>query len=211
MFKKITHVLSIVLLVILSLIVVYSLASRIMGQTPSIFGYFFFRVTSDSMEPTLQVGDVLLVHSADAEDIHKDDIVTYKSKEGSMYGRDVTHRVVSDPVIKEGKYYYQTRGDAPGAPLDKAITYDQIEGKLVRKLVLIGKVYSFFCTPTGIFIFIGIIVLLFGSEMVSLFFTSKKFDATDDLLFETIEKDNSEKSKSAAEKSEKNDPSNKSE
>ena len=101
MFRKIIHAVSVVFFVVLILVVLYSLASRVMGETPSIFGYYFFHVSSDSMEPTLKVGDVLLVHSVDAEDIHKDDIITYKSKEGSTYGREVTHRVVSDPVISD--------------------------------------------------------------------------------------------------------------
>jgi signal peptidase I len=175
-FKKILNVLTTVLLVVLVLAVLFFFISRIMGETPSLFGNYIFRVSSDSMEPTLMVGDVILVQSADAEDIEKGDIVTYKSQSGSMYGREVTHRVVTEPEIKNGTYYYQTQGDAAGAPLDKKITYDQIQGKYVRKLALIGKFFNFISKPIGVIIFIGVIILLFGYELISLIVSNKAID-----------------------------------
>ena len=179
MFKKIINVISIVVLILIVGFVIFTLASRIMGETPSVFGYYIFRVSSDSMEPTLMVGDVILVHKADPEDIQKNDIITYQSKDGSMYGRDVTHRVVADPVLKNDTYYFQTQGDAQGAPLDKVITYNQIKGKYVRKLTLISKFYGLISTPIGVAVFIGIIVLLFGYELVSLILSYKKIDEAD--------------------------------
>ena len=179
MFKKIINAISVIFLVFLVIFVLFTLVSRIRGETPSVFGNYIFRVSSDSMEPTLMVGDVILVQSADADDIQKGDIITYKSKGGSMYGREVTHRVVTEPVIKHDTYYYQTQGDAVGAPLDKAITYDQVKGKYVRKLTLISKFYGLISTPIGVAVFIGIIVLLFGYELVSLILSYKKIDEAD--------------------------------
>ncbi len=195
MVKKIINGISIAILVFLVIIVLFSFASRIMGNAPSVFGYYIFSVSSDSMEPTLMTGDVILVHSVNAEEIKKDDIITYKSKDGSMYGREVTHRVVIDPEIKNGTYYYQTQGDSKGAPLDKKITYDQVEGKYVAKLALIGKFYSFIRTPLGIVVLLGFILLLFGYEIISLFISDKKFDEADELLFTNNEKDNNGKGK----------------
>ena len=179
MLKKIINVISVVFLVLIVCFVLFTFVSRIMGNTPSVFGYYIFRVSSDSMEPTLMVGDVILVHEADPEDIQKNDIITYKSKDGSMYGRDVTHRVVAEPFEKNGTYYYQTQGDADGAPLDKPITYDQVEGKYVRTMTVIGKVYGFISTPVGICVFIGFIVLLFGYELISLLVSYRKIDELD--------------------------------
>lgn len=169
----------------LILVVTFLFMTRIMGQTPSLFGFYIFRVSSDSMEPTFVVGDVILVKSAEPEDIHKDDIITYKSRDGSMRGRDVTHRVVTDPVIKEDIYYYQTQGDAVGAPLDKVITYEQVEGKFLCKLSWLGKVHEFLITPKGVITLIVIIILLFGSEQIYLLLTYKyhpdeEFDDEDD-------------------------------
>ena len=200
MFKKILNVLTTVLLVVLVLAVLFFFISRIMGETPSLFGNYIFRVSSDSMEPTLMVGDVILVQSADAEDIEKGDIVTYKSQSGSMYGREVTHRVVTEPEIKNGTYYYQTQGDAAGAPLDKKITYDQIQGKYVRKLTLIGKFFNFISKPIGVIIFIGVIILLFGYELISLIVSNKAIDEIGE-----------DKKKKRSKKSDDQDPDKKSE
>ena len=189
------NVLSIVLLVLIVIFVVFTLISRVMGETPSVFGYYIFRVSSDSMEPTLMVGDVILVKAADAEEVQKDDIITYQSKDGSMYGREVTHRVVSGPVEKNGTYYYQTQGDADGAPLDMAITYDQIEGKYVRKLPLISKFYGFISSPTGVVVFIGIIVLLFGYELISLLVSYKKIDENENNVLYAMNEDKNKKNR----------------
>lgn len=195
MFKKIVNVLSVIVLVFLVVFVLFTLASRIMGNTPSVFGYYVFRVSSDSMEPTLSIGDVILVHSVDAEDIAKEDIITYKSKDGSMYGRDVTHRVVTDPVAKNGTYYFQTQGDANGAPLDKAITYDQVEGKYVRKLTVVGKIYGFLSTPVGVCVFIGVIVLLFGYELISMMVSFKKIDDVETEVYDDQDESKKDKKK----------------
>lgn len=200
MIKKVLHALSVVLIVLLVIFVFFTLFSRMMGETPSLFGNYIFRVSSDSMEPTLMVGDVILVQSADAEDIEKGDIVTYKSQSGSMYGREVTHRVVTEPEIKNGTYYYQTQGDAAGAPLDKKITYDQIQGKYVRKLTLIGKFFNFISKPIGVIIFIGVIILLFGYELISLIVSNKAIDEIGE-----------DKKKKRSKKSDDQDPDKKSE
>lgn len=192
MFKKIVNVISIVLLVLLAAFVTFTLASRIMGNTPSVFGYYFFRVSSNSMEPTLEIGDVVLVRSADVDDIQKGDIITYKSKDGSMRGHEVTHRVVDGPYYKDGLYYFQTKGDAVGAPLDKVITYDQVVGKYVRTLGLISKFFGFISTPTGVIVFIGVIVLIFGYEIVSMVISYRRIGKKMD---EELERENSDNTK----------------
>lgn len=188
MIKKIINVISVVITVFLVAFVFFTIMSRIMGETPSVFGYYIFRVSSDSMEPTLMVGDVILVQKTDAEDIKKDDIITYKSKDGSMYGREVTHRVISDPVIKNDIYYYQTQGDADGASLDKVITYDQVEGKYLCKLKVIGAVYGFLATPTGVIVLVSVIIVLFGYELIYMMVSNKKCDKLDEELFSKKDK-----------------------
>ncbi len=162
-------------------------ATRITGGTPSVFGYYIFRVSSESMEPTLSVGDLILVRKSPADDIKINDIITYKSEEAQTYGKEVTHRVVEEPEIKDNQYYYQTKGDAPKSSLDRLITYDQVRGKYIHKLVVLGKIYGFLSTPVGVVVMIGGILLLFGYELVALMMSNKKIDDADEALFASVE------------------------
>jgi signal peptidase len=180
MAKKIFNIISTVFLILLIILVAMMFFARFTGNSPSVFGYHFYRVATGSMEPTLMTGDVILVKEAPAESIAKDDIVTYKAKSGEMTGREVTHRVVAEPEIKDGVYWFQTQGDRSGAPLDPRITYDQIIGKFVTKLPILDKVYSFFLTPYGLIAVVAVIIVLFGFEMISLFSTYKNIDEIDE-------------------------------
>ena len=186
-------------------VVLYLFAARITGGTPSVFGYYVFRVSSDSMEPTLAVGDVILVKSTPAEDIHIDDIITFKSEESQTYGREVTHRVILEPENRDGTFYFQTKGDAPKASLDRVITYDQVRGKYIRKLIVIGKLYGFLSQPIGVVVLLGLILLLFGYELIALMVSNKKIEDSDEALFATLdEKLNRAEKETKIEKEEKN-------
>ncbi len=199
------NVLSGVVLFAVVAVVLYLFAARITGGTPSVFGYYVFRVSSDSMEPTLAVGDVILVKSTPAEDIHIDDIITFKSEESQTYGREVTHRVVLEPESRDGTFYLQTKGDAPKASLDRVITYDQVRGKYIRKLIVIGKLYGFLSQPIGVVVLLGLILLLFGYELVALMVSNKKIEESDEALFASLdEKLNRAEKETKIEKEEKN-------
>ena len=195
MFRKVINILSTILLILLILLVIFLFIMRITGNSPSIFGYHVFRVSSGSMEPVLVKGDVILVKTVPADEISKNDIITYKSREGQMEGEMITHRVVTEPKVVEGTYYFQTQGDAEGASLDPVVSYEQVEGKYVRKVPLIDKLYSFFLTPYGLITFIFIIILLFGYEMISLILTYRSIDIKDDDYYEPKPKKKSKKRK----------------
>lgn len=180
MAKKIVSIFFTVILVLLIAVVIVLFVVRASGNSPSIFGYHVFRVSSGSMVPTIMKDDVILVKDTPAEEIHKDDIVTYKAREGEMKGQMITHRVVAVPEVKDGTYYFQTRGDVKGAALDPIITYDQIEGKYISKIPLLDKIYSFFFTTHGLIIFIFVIIALFGYEIISMIISYRSLDLEDD-------------------------------
>ena len=164
-----------VVLVLLIVLLLFMFIARASGNSFSLFGFNFFRVQSGSMEPTLQIGDVIMVQKTSAKDIHKGDIVSYKADEGEMDGNIVTHRVITEPRSQGDGYILLTQGDANDLP-DPEITSDQLIGKYVTTLWLMGKLYSFFLTPVGLVTMIVVIIGLFGFEMSSLLVSYKALD-----------------------------------
>lgn len=200
MAKKVLNTLSTILLVVLFLLVVVMFLMRIMGKTPSVFGYQLYYVSSGSMEPTLNVGDAILIKKVPAKEISKGDIITFRSTNDVVRGHTITHRVVEEPEIKSGIYYYQTKGDVESATLDPLTSYNRVEGKFVTKLPVLGLMYSFFCKPYGLATFVIVIVGLFGFEMISLFTSYKTIDSIGD---EYIDFENEGQSKKKKKKSKK--------
>ena len=195
MFKKIMNVISTIVLIVLILVVIAVFISRMTGSTPSVFGYSVFRVQTDSMEPTLMVGDVILSKKVPAEEIAQGDIITYDCLTGPLAGQTITHRVATEPVERNGAYYYVTKGDKAGAMQDEEITYDQIEGKYLRTLPLLDKMYSFFLSPYGLITFVFVIIALFGYEMITLILSYKHINEFDEEYYAPKNKKKSRKRK----------------
>ena len=180
MVRKVINIITTVLLVLLILLVVFVFISRISGKAPSLFGYHVFRVQTDSMVPTLNVGDVILVRSTPAEDIENGDIITYMVLSGDLAGQTITHRVVEEPELRDGVYYFKTKGDREGSVVDNEVPYDMVVGRFVRTVPLIDRLYTFFLSQNGLITFIGIILVLFGYEMISLIVSYKSIEVHDD-------------------------------
>lgn len=195
MLKKIVNIISTVVLILLVLLVVFVFITRAVNQVPSIFGYSIFRVSSDSMEPELMVGDVILVKSVKPEAIHQGDIITYLGNSGDLKDKMITHKVIREPYEKFGVYYYQTQGVREGSLPDPEITYDQIKGKFIRTLPFIDRMYAFFLSPVGLISFIALILVLFAYEMISLIVSYKSLDEHDDDYYEPKSKKKSKKRK----------------
>lgn len=154
--------------------------ARISGEAPSIFGYQIFRVSSGSMEPELMIGDVILVKEAEPTDIQKGDIITYKGEEGDFADKFITHKMIEDPQLVDGEYVFQSQGIVEGALPDPLWYEDQLLGEFVCKVPFIDSVYTFFLKPYGLIVFILVIMVLFGYELISLIVSYKNLDELED-------------------------------
>lgn len=198
-FKKILSILGTILLVILLAVVIVMFNARLSGEAPSVFGYQVFRVSSGSMEPELMIGDVILIKEAEPQDIQKGDIVTYKGEEGDLNDKFITHKMIEDPQLVDGRYVFHTHGIYEGAVPDPDWYEDQLLGEFVCKIPFIDSVYSFFLKPYGLITFVLIIIVLFGYELIALILSYHTLDEIDD-----EENDNTEKQEKSEQTSDEN-------
>lgn len=151
--KKLKSLGRIFLLAIISLIIgirLYSWnAQTLAGNAmPMPFGYGISMVLSGSMEPTLSVNDLVIVH--EQNDYKVDDIIVYQ--DGNML---VIHKIISmdgDEVV--------TKGDANDSA-DKPISVTDIKGKAILHIPFFGALVRFLKTPTGFIMIIAAAIVLF--------------------------------------------------
>lgn len=148
--EKIISVLTSLLLafaVIICFTVVYQMQTK---RYVSLFGCSVFRVVSDSMEPEIPVGALIISKETNIEQIVLGDIICFRSLESYMYDQVVTHRVVGIEETRTGEIALRTRGDSNHSD----------DGFFVTKTNLIGKVI--YHTDEGSFITNAYAVLTSG-------------------------------------------------
>lgn len=156
------------LCIALLLIVVISLVTaKIQGSYPSVFGYSIYRVSSGSMSPELEVGDVILGKSvSDPMDIKVGDVVTYKGS-GELSGMLITHKVIVAPEEVDGVLTLQTKGIANEIP-DSPISAERVVSVVVCEVEFLAAFYNFFFSPWGLLTVIALIILVFIDEVIAI-------------------------------------------
>ena len=121
-------------------------------------------VTSESMVPTLEVNDLLVLQGRAPEDIAVNDIVVFHA--GWYADAPIVHRVVSIEEVN-GTFRYYTRGDN-NPSLDFGYrTYEDIVGVLVWRIPQVGGISLFLRTwPGMIFMAAVFIAILIVPEFV---------------------------------------------
>jgi signal peptidase len=112
-------------------------------------------VQSGSMEPAIGTGAIVAIQPA--EQYAVDDVVTFH-----LQGRPdtfVTHRIIA--ADRTGATtQFTTKGDANPAADTQTITDDQVVGRVVATLPLLGFVFAFVQQPLGFALLVGIPALL---------------------------------------------------
>lgn len=132
-----------------------------------VFGVQVYAVISGSMEPDYPVGCLIYVKQADETEVGVDQVVTFALADGTV----ATHRIVR---MDEEKRLIYTQGDANDDE-DAPFSYDNLIGKPVFMIPLLGYVAFFIQHPPGSYIAISIsLILLILVFLPDLFKTEKK-------------------------------------
>ena len=161
MLKLISKILKISSYCVFGLIIclsVFVLTLRFLGDSPSVFGYSFYYVLTESMEPEINSGDMILGKYTEPENLRVGDIVTYVGDTGTFKDKIITHQIIEidgDIVV--------TKGVANEDP-DPAIYSSQILSKFVATIPVAGDIFSVINSKLG---FIFLIVTPLGLLIVN--------------------------------------------
>lgn len=163
LFKNIVTVLiSIVLWIIILLAALFAfttLATRDNTKVANLAGYTPLIVKSESMSPTFNAGDLILIKTCKTENLKVGDIVTFHTIIMNEYALN-THRI--DAITdNEGARIYTTKGDNNDIVDSHMITDGDIVGMYVARLKGMGRVMEFLSSSVGFFIVIVLPMLLF--------------------------------------------------
>ncbi len=165
-FKKVWSVITTVLVVLMVLCAVFLMGSRLIG-------YECYTVISGSMEPTYSVGDLLYVSEVNPAEIKEGDPITFILNEDLVVA---THRVVR---VDTEKQLFYTKGDANDVEDAEPVHYKNVVGVPQFSIPVLGYVSDFVQNPPGMYITIGIgivlLILVFLPDMLG----KKKQEATD--------------------------------
>lgn len=153
----------VLILIVSILVVMLSLTSKSSG-VPNIFGIAPLSVQTQSMEDTINPGDLIFCTLTEIDDeFQKDDIVAFPIE---INGEQVlnTHRIV-EVVEDENIVYYKTQGDNketnPEPDMDLQTSSTIVAKYTGTKIPGLGNVLSFIRTQLGFFLCILLPMIIF--------------------------------------------------
>ena len=176
--NKIFQIFIDILMFIITFLILFALCNLISVKVfhkeySSIFGLTIFEIVSGSMEPTLNVKDLIIVYSTDK--IKENDIITYTDDKDF-----ITHR-----VIKIEGETITTKGDSNNST-DVRINKNKIIGKVILTIPKGGIIREILITPKVI---ISVVVTLILLSLCVSYIPKGKREKIEFIDFETEKKE----------------------
>lgn len=123
-------------------------------NTPSILGYKSFTIISGSMQPAINLGDMIVLKSVDENEIKNGDIISFKKGDSI-----ITHRVIEIDFDENGEKQFITKGDYNNSKDIGIVKYPEIEGKIIKTIPYVGKLALAMQDKTSVVVVISIFIV----------------------------------------------------
>lgn len=155
-------IISIVLWAVILLAALFAfttLATKDSSHVANLAGFTPLSVVSDSMAPTFQAGDLIIIRSCDPASLKEGDIVTFHTIINNEFALN-THRIAEIQGQADARSYV-TKGDNNDIADIHMITDGDIVGKYVARLPHFGRVVEFLSSSMGFLLVIVLPLLIF--------------------------------------------------
>jgi signal peptidase I len=109
-------------------------------------------VCSQSMQPTLEYGDLIVIRGGQAENVEVGDVIAFNvpSPYDQLAASPTVHRVV-EKLTENGEVYFKTKGDSNPSADSWEVPTENVVGEYTQfKIPYVGSVALFFRTPLGV-------------------------------------------------------------
>jgi signal peptidase len=165
--QKIVNIVAIALCVILIPILVMNCILIVKGlaspdEVPSIFGKIPLIVLTESMDPEIKAGDLIICDEVDPAALKEGDVISYLDPDGSG-SSIVTHRIIEVMVNeKNSEMSFRTKGDNNNIEDRLSVPDENIVGKWTEvRFWQLGRVLLFTQSTLGVILLIIIPVAAF--------------------------------------------------
>jgi len=163
--KVLSWIVLIFLILLATILIYYVVSSKIYEAKGKKYEPLIslYTIISPSMEPNINVYDVVLTKRVKPDEIKEGDVITFISSSTLGEGLTITHRVKS--VIKtEGDIKFRTQGDNNPIPDSALVTSNNLLGKVVFTIPFLGYIQFMLQSKSGWLFFLlipAIIVVIY--------------------------------------------------
>lgn len=118
-----------IMLLIINLVMFYQKDIK-KSEIPKMGNISVFNIVSQSMEPTINVNDLIIIKNCEQEELKIGDIITFQKNDGTI----VTHR-----ILKMSEGIYTTKGDNNEEEDSDPVIYSKVYGKYIFKIKGMGN------------------------------------------------------------------------
>ncbi len=152
------------LMVIIALLFTVYFVDLAFNDKPLFNGYI---IVSQSMVPTININDGIVVKRVDNDNYKVGDIISYVTNDSRFKGSVVTHRIVTKENDTISSSIYTTKGDNNLNVDANSVYTSMINGKVLFRIPKIGYFYNFLSNPINFIIcMVGCVVVLVFSNVL---------------------------------------------